>query len=69
VHYAANRFRLDLEVACDAYVLSKLGHDKHSHDYALTLIMSEQMQGSTLSKNTTMPALSLSLSHSSQGTS
>jgi len=69
VHYAAKRFRVDLEAACDAHVLAKLGHDADSHGYALTLLMSEQTQWDTSSKNKVMPALSLALSHAPKGKS
>jgi len=61
VHYAAKRFRVDLEAACDAHTLSKLGHNADRHDYALTLLMSEQSHDKTASKSKAMPALNLAL--------
>jgi len=60
VHYAAKRFRLDQEAACDAHTLAKFGRDADAHEYALTLLMSEQVDGPTGN----MPALSLAMNDS-----
>ncbi len=39
IHYAAHKFRIDQEAACDAYLLSRLGEDKTTkQDYARTLV-------------------------------
>lgn len=67
VHFGAKRFMRDLEAACDAYTLSKFGGDANTHNYALTLLMSEQAQYKTATKNTAMPALSLALNDLPKG--
>ena len=63
VHYAAKRFNLDQEAACDAHTLSKFGHNADTHKYALTLLMSEQSPDNTTSKTPAMPALNLGLNN------
>jgi len=66
VHYAARKFRIDLEAACDAYTLSKFAaNDDVAHDYALTLLLAEQGPASTM--NSKMPALSLALADNFDG--
>ena len=64
VHYAARKFRADLEAACDTYTLSKFaGNNSAAHDYAHTLLLAEQ-NGLASSK---MPALSLALHENYEG--
>ena len=64
VHYAAKRFRADLEAACDAYTLSKFaGDDAAVHEYACTLLLTEQAD----LKRPNMPSLSLALSENYRG--
>jgi len=47
VHYAAKRFRIDQEAACDAFFLTKLkGGDAARLDYAKALLKAEQAAGS-----------------------
>lgn len=64
VHYAARKFKIDLEAACDAHALAKFaGDDQATHNYALTLLLAEQ-QGVVPSK---MPSLSLALHENYEG--
>ena len=64
VHYAAKRFRADLEAACDAYTLSKFpGDDAAVHEYACTLLLTEQAD----LKRPNIPSLSLALSENFSG--
>ncbi len=62
VHYAARKFRADLEAACDAYTLSKFaGNNLAAHDYAHALLLAEHGGSSK------MPALSLALHENYEG--
>ncbi len=64
VHYAARKFRADLEAACDTYTLSKfVGNNSAAHDYARTLLLAEQ--GGLASPK--VPALSLALHENYEG--
>ena len=64
VHYAAKRFRADLEAACDAYTLSKFAADDAAvHEYACTLLLTEQAE----LNRPNVPSLSLALSENYRG--
>ncbi len=66
VHYAARKFRADLEAACDTYTLSKFaGNNSAAHEYARALLLAEQ--GDLASSK--MPALSLALHENYEGSS
>lgn len=74
VHFAAPHFRTDLEAACDAYTLRKVGGRKTSgqdhtqYKYAQTLLLSEQIS-QTSSPNLSLQALSLAFTENSEGAS
>lgn len=64
VHYAAPRFRVDLEAACDAYSLSKFkGQDTAAYDYARALLVAEHNETPTVK----IPSLSLALHETANG--
>ncbi|MEP1231471.1 MAG: M56 family metallopeptidase [Litorimonas sp.] len=69
VHYAARRFRLDQEAACDAHSLSKFSGDGDTYDYAMTLLMNEHTDKDPDNKRGAMPALSLALTKLPNGAS
>jgi len=57
VHYAARKFRIDQEAACDAFLLSRF-ETNHSYNYACALLKAQQ----TANQPTKGQSLSLALS-------